>query len=635
MILLQLNNIIKSFAGNTLFQDIQIEVKSKDRIAIVGRNGVGKSTLLKIITGEIPYDEGEIYQPKHMKIGYLAQHNEVTSSKTVWEEMLTVFEHLQTEEKELTAFAEKIEQMSLQGTYDENVIHEYSIRQDRFAEDGGYRYESDTRGVLIGLGFLEEDFSLTINDLSGGQKTRLALGKLLLQQPDLLILDEPTNHLDIATLTWLENYLTNYPGAIVIVSHDRYFLDKIVNIVYEIAHKRTTKYHGTYSEFLQQKAANYERDMKQYEKQQQEIKNMEDFIQRNIARASTTKRAQSRRKQLEKMTKLDRPPGDEASANFSFHVRKTSGNDVLKVDNYSFTHDGEIIPLFSKINLHINRGERIALIGENGIGKTTLLKAILTEQNQITHGSNVEIGYYAQEQEKLSEAKTILAEVWDDFPEKPEQEIRTILGNFLFSKDDVLKPIHTLSGGEKARVALAKLMLERANFLLLDEPTNHLDVMSKEVLENALLHYEGTILFISHDRYFINKIADNIAELTKDGLKIYLGDYDYYMEKKLEEAEIKKLEATKTTTKQNVKQAEMSFTEQKKSQSEKRKRERQISQIEADIEAYEERIYTLEVEMTKPEIFQNHEKLLDLTNETDALKRELEQLMDKWEALHG
>src|SRR5690625_3697915 len=335
MILLQLNNILKAFGGTALFQDIQLEVKSNDRIAIVGRNGVGKSTLLKIMTGEIPYDQGEIYQPKNIQFGYLAQHNDLTSTKTIWDEMLTVFEHLQIEEKELEAFALNIQQMSHHESYDEKLIHEYSKRQDEFADQCGYRYESDTKGVLIGLGFLEEDFGLYVNDLSGGQKTRLALGKLLLQKPDLLILDEPTNHLDIATLTWLENYLTSYPGAIVIVSHDRYFLDKIVQIVYEIAHQQRSKYHGSYSKFLEQKALNYDRDLKQFEKQQQEIKSMEDFVQRNIARASTTKRAQSRRKQLERMTKLDRPLGEETSANFSFEVNRSSGNDVIHVEDFS------------------------------------------------------------------------------------------------------------------------------------------------------------------------------------------------------------------------------------------------------------------------------------------------------------
>lgn len=630
MILMQINNLIKSFGGTTLFQNIQLEVKSDDRIAIVGRNGAGKSTLLKIMTGEIPYDDGEIFKPKDMEVGYLAQHNDIHSNKTIWDEMLTVFADLQREEEELEQFTKRIEQ----GHYDDKLLHEYSAKQEQFADLGGYRYESDVKGVLIGLGFTEADFNLSISELSGGQKTRIALGKLLLQEPDMLILDEPTNHLDITTLTWLENYLVSYPGAIVIVSHDRYFLDKIVNIVYEIAHQQSTKYHGTYSNFLVQKAANYEQDLKQYEKQQKEIKDMEDFVARNIARASTTKRAQSRRKQLEKMTKLDKPLGEEASANFSFEVSRSSGNDVIQVEDYSFTHKGEDTPLFSNINFTVHRGERIALIGENGIGKTTLLKALLHEQPNIRLGSNVQIGYYAQEQEKLNQANTVLEEVWDDFPDKTEQKIRTVLGNFLFSGEDVLKHIHTLSGGERARVALAKLMLQQANFLLLDEPTNHLDVMSKEVLENALQYFEGTILFVSHDRYFINKIADKIAELSTDGLRMYLGDYDYYVEKKIEEAEIKKLESKEDVVEKPDKQVNMSFAEQKRIQSEQRKKEREIAQIEDDIESYEEQIEQLELEMTQPEVLQNHERLIELTEESSKLKEQVEVLMEKWSSLH-
>lgn len=634
MILMQINNLIKSFGGSVLFQNIQLEVKSNDRIAIVGRNGAGKSTLLKIMTGDIPYDEGEFYHPKEMQIGYLAQHNDIHSSKTIWDEMLTVFADLQQEEEALHTFTEKIEQTSDQGNYDEKLVHEYSARQEQFAERGGYRYKSDVKGVLIGLGFSEAAFDLSISELSGGQKTRIALGKLLLQQPDVLILDEPTNHLDITTLTWLENYLISYPGAIVIVSHDRYFLDKIVNIVYEIAHQQSTKYHGTYSAFLEQKSANYERDLKQYEKQQKEIKDMEDFVQRNIARASTTKRAQSRRKQLEKMTKLDHPLGEESSANFSFEVNRSSGNDVVHVEDYSFTHEGEQEPLFSNINFIIYRGERIALIGKNGVGKTTLLKAILEDQPGIRHGSNVQIGYYAQEQEKLDASNTVLGEVWDDFPDKTEQAIRTTLGNFLFSGEDVLKHIHTLSGGEKARVALAKLMLQKANFLILDEPTNHLDVMSKEVLENALQNYEGTILFVSHDRYFINKITDKIAELSTDGLTIYLGNYNYYVDKKTEEAEIEKLENEEKLEEKPEKQENLSFTEQKRLQSEQRKKDRQIEQIETNIESHEEKITALELEMTKPEVFQDHERLMELTNESNLIKEELEVLMEEWASLH-
>lgn len=634
MIVMQLNNIVKSFAGQTILNDINIEVKDRDRIAIVGRNGAGKSTLLKIMTGASTYDSGNIFKMKEIEIGYLAQHNNLDFTHTLWDEMLTIFTELMVEEKELGQLAEQIEKNSAGETYDEKLINEYSKRQEKFEQAGGYRYKSDAKGVLLGLGFSQADFDLHISDLSGGQKTRIALGKLLLHQPGLLILDEPTNHLDIATLTWLENYLTNYTGAIVIVSHDRYFLDKIVTVVYDITHKKAFKYFGTYTQFLEKKAENYTRDVKMYEKQQQEMKEMEDFVQRNIARASTTKRAQSRRKKLEKMDKLDRPLGDESSASFSFQVAKTSGNDVLFVDDYAYTYEGESAPLFTGATFSIHRGEHVALIGENGVGKTTLLRAIMQNNSEkIKLGTNVQIGYYAQEQEKLTDAKTVLNEVWDDFPNKTEQEIRTILGNFLFSGDDVLKHIYTLSGGEKARVALAKLMLQQANFLILDEPTNHLDLVSKEVLESALVEYPGAILFVSHDRYFINKITDKIIELEPNGVTIYLGDYHYYLEKKAEQAEIERLEKTDVVV-EKQKEEQMSFKEQKKIQSEQRKIARQIEKLETDIEALEEKLETIELEMAKPDIFNDHEALFSLTKEANDIKEQIELFMEEWESLH-
>lgn len=633
MILMQLQHIVKSFAGEIVLEDINIEVKSKDRIAIVGRNGAGKSTLLKIMTGELDYDGGELFKTKDMKLGYLAQHNDLTSDYTIWDEMLTVFTELMEEEKELADIASEIEKKSADGKVAEKLINEYSRRQENFEKAGGYRYAGDIKGVLIGLGFSENDFDLCVNELSGGQKTRLSLGKLLLQKPELLILDEPTNHLDISTLTWLENYLSNYEGALLIVSHDRYFLDKIVNIVYEVAYKRTFKYYGTYTDFLKQKSLNYERNLKLYEKQQKEIKEMEEFIQRNIARASTAKRATSRRKQLEKMEKMDRPPGDESSASFSFNVAKTSGNDVLDVKDFSFCHEGETDPLFANVSFQVHRGERIALIGENGVGKTTLLRAIMADQDDITIGTNVQIGYYAQEQETLTPKSTVLDEVWDDFPHKTEQEIRTVLGNFLFSGEEADKLIHTLSGGEKARVALAKLMLKRANFLILDEPTNHLDLASKEVLESALQHFPGTILFVSHDRYFINKIADNVLELKPDGMKTYLGDYDYYIEKKAEEIEIERLEKKQSATSETPNRGQLSFAEQKKLQSEQRKKERQVAKLEQDIEQLEAKLAKLESLMTDPENFNDHEKLLELTAESNDAKEKIERLMDEWASL--
>ena len=631
MILMQLKQITKLFSGNIILHDIELEVKNKDRIAIFGRNGAGKSTLLKVMPGQIGYDEGEIYQAKDLQVGYLAQHNDLDSENTIWNEMLSVFNDLLEEERNLNLLATEIERASTAGEDVESLIKDYSQRQERFAENGGYRFKSDIKGVLTGLGFSEEEYDILIQDLSGGQKTRIALGKLLLQKPSLLILDEPTNHLDIPTLTWLENYLLNYDGAIVIVSHDRYFLDKLVTVVYEIAYQKATKYYGNYSDFLRQKAENYERNLKMYEKQQQEIDEMDDFLQRNIARESTTKRAQSRRKQLEKLERLEKPLGDESRASFSFDIAKTSGKDVLKVNNLSYTYPNEDEPLFKNVTFSIYRGERIALIGDNGVGKTTLLKAIQDDHDEIILGTNVEIGYYAQEQETLNDKNTVLEEVWDAFSNKTEQEIRTVLGNFLFSGDDVLKQIYTLSGGEKARVALAKLMLKRANFLILDEPTNHLDLTSKEVLEAALLDFPGTILFVSHDRYFINKIADKVFELTKNGITVYLGDYDYYIEKKIEQEEIEKLERAENDN--DDQKVQLSYHEQKRLQSEKRKKERRIAKLENDIEELEIKLTEIEKEMSDIAHLNNHETLLQLSNEADQIREKIDQLMEEWTEL--
>ena len=637
MILMQLNGISKSFGAEEILSNIKIEIKDKDRIAIVGRNGAGKSTLLKIMAQELSYDEGEFFQPKDLTFGYLSQHMTLESGKTIWDEMLEVFSHLKSLEKQLRALEKEMEKASeLSGEEYDKVLKEYDKLQLAYQTDGGYTYESDIRAVLSGLNFESFDYDTPIAELSGGQKTRLALGKLLLQKPQLLILDEPTNHLDIDTLSWLENYLVSYPGAIVIVSHDRYFLDKTVSIVYEISRHKTRKYHGSYSKYLEQKALNYEQELKEFEKQQTEIKKMEDFIQRNIVRASTTKRAQSRRKQLEKMERLDRPLGDESSASFSFQINRRSGNDVLKVEELSLRYEKEVDPIFSNIRLDINRGDRIALVGPNGVGKTTLLKAILgrlqTEKGNIQLGTNVQIGYYDQEQADLNSTKTILQELWDDYPTINEKDIRTVLGNFLFSGDDVLKQVHTLSGGEKARLALAKLKMQQANFLIMDEPTNHLDIDSKEVLEAALIDFPGTILFVSHDRYFINKIADQVAEMERDGITIYLGDYDYYLEKKEEEAEIERLKQEKETT-STSETKKLSYKEGKQLQSEKRKVQRRISELEEMIEHQELDIAQIEEEMTKPEVYQDHEKSLELTETVNKLKYEIEQLIEEWTAL--
>lgn len=638
MILMQVNNVVKRFGAETILAHIKLEIQSNDRIAIVGRNGAGKSTLLKIMAGILSYDEGEIHRPKDVTLGYLDQNSGLETTNSIWQEMLSVFSTLIEEEKVLRSLEAQMGDPAIieDETRYNQLLSQYDTRQQAFKINGGYQYESEIRSVLHGLHFEHYDFETAISELSGGQKTRLALGKLLLSKPAILILDEPTNHLDIETLTWLENYLNNYSGAVVIVSHDRYFLDKTVTMVYEISRQRSKKFHGNYSKYLDQKALDYEREIKVFDKQQGEIKKLEDFVQKNLVRASTTKRAQSRRKQLEKIDRFDRPKGDESSANFSFDITKRSGNDVLKVNDLAFRYQEDEQNVFSNINFNVIRNDRIALVGPNGVGKTTLLKIILGALKQVSGtvkiGASVQIGYYDQEQAKLHSNKTALMELWDEYPTVNEKDIRTVLGNFLFTGDDVLKPVSALSGGEKARLALSKLMMEKANLLILDEPTNHLDLDSKEVLEAALLGFPGTIIFVSHDRYFINEIATQVIEQQPTGATVYLGDYDYYVEKKQEMLELAEWDAkdepveTSNPTKTN-------FHVDKQKKQQDRKRARRISEIEEKIESLEAKTAENEALLCKPEIFQDHEKALALTDENNNGSREIEQLMEEWEHL--
>ncbi|MCM3729691.1 ABC-F family ATP-binding cassette domain-containing protein [Neobacillus cucumis] len=620
-----------------MLSNIKLELQTRDRVALVGRNGAGKSTLLKIIAGHLSHDGGEIIKPKDVTIGYLAQNTGLESNLSIWDEMLTVFEPLRLMEKSLRKLEEQMADPTIfvDSTKYERILKEYDLLQVKFKEQGGYQYEADIRSVLYGLNF--HDNSLMIASLSGGQKTRLALGKLLLTRPDILILDEPTNHLDIDTLSWLEQYLQGYDGAILIVSHDRYFLDKVVTQVYEVSRKQIQRFTGNYSAYLDQKAANYERDMKLYEKQQQEVASLQDFIHRNLARASTTKRAQSRRKKLEKMEIMDRPLGDEKSATFSFEIEKQSGNDVLTVESLAVGYEGKKVS--EDISFRAYRGESIALVGPNGIGKSTLLKTIIKKlpalAGSVRYGTNLALGYYDQEQAELTSNKRVINELWDDYPLKSEKEIRTVLGNFLFSGDDVLKIVSTLSGGEKARLALAKLMLEKANLLILDEPTNHLDLDSKEVLENALIDYPGTILFVSHDRYFINRIATKVLELSPKGSLEYLGDYDYYVEKKLEQEELAALAQRDSAKKIAEKESaeKNSYQQDKESKKLERQRKRRLEEVELRIEELEEQILEFEQQLCDPEVFQDHEKVLEINIQNEKAKNELEQLMDEWAAL--
>ncbi|KAA0543394.1 ABC-F family ATP-binding cassette domain-containing protein [Bacillus sp. BGMRC 2118] len=639
MILLQCNGISKYYGSEPILTNIKLEVQSKDRIALVGRNGAGKSTLLKIIAGIISKDGGEIIKPKDVTIGYLAQHTGLETTLSIWDEMLTVFSHLRSQEEELRKMESQMGDPDLIADTSryERLLKEYDLLQELFKQSGGYQYESDIRSVIHGLGFAQFDYSTPISTLSGGQKTRLALGKLLLTKPDLLILDEPTNHLDMDTLAWLEQYLSSYPGAILIVSHDRYFLDKVVNQVYEISRTSISKYHGNYSRYLVQKAENYERDLRQFEKQQDEVAKLKDFIQKNIARASTTKRAQSRRKQLERMELMDRPSGDEKSASFHFGIEKQSGNDVIKVNDVALSYDN-VKATIQHITFILQRGDSAALIGPNGIGKSTLLKGIMNKitphTGSIQFGSNVTIGYYDQEQANLKSTKRVLNELWDDYPLLPEKDIRTVLGNFLFSGDDVLKEVSTLSGGEKARLALAKLMMQKANLLILDEPTNHLDLDSKEVLENALIDYPGTILFVSHDRYFINRISTRVLELTPDAVTNYLGDYDYYLEKKqmlieLEELEVKE----KGIVEKSINEEKRSFEEEKELKRLERSRKRRIEEIEVEIAVLEDQISSNDEKLCDPEVYQDHELVQKLNNDNQQANEKLENLMEEWEQL--
>jgi ATP-binding cassette, subfamily F, member 3 len=635
LILLQVNQIVKSFGADVILSNIKLEIQNRDRIALVGRNGAGKSTLLKIISGQLSYDSGEIIKPKEVSIGYLAQHTGLESGLSIWEEMLSVFDGLRKMEQDLRKLEQEMADPSVYENQDKynRILKDYDTIQVKFKESGGYQFEADIRSVLHGLNFAGFDYNTPISTLSGGQKTRLALGKLLLTKPDILILDEPTNHLDIDTLSWLELYLQGYEGAILIVSHDRYFLDKVVNQVYEVSRTNSKKYHGNYSQFLEMKAEMYEREIKQYERQQEEVAKLQDFIQKNIARASTTKLAQSRRKKLERMDLMDRPQGDEKSATFSFTIDRQSGNDVLKVNDMAIGYEDDVIS--SSINMTMSKGDSVALVGPNGVGKSTLLKTLIKRLQPIngsfSFGSNVSIGYYDQEQAELSSNKTVLNELWDEYPLKDEKEIRTVLGNFLFSGEDVLKPVTTLSGGEKARLALSKLMLQKANLLILDEPTNHLDLDSKEVLESALIEYPGTILFVSHDRYFINRIATKVVELSPTKATVFLGDYDYYLQKKNEILELAKLEESKhVQSRTPVKTEKQHYQQDKEAKKRERQRRRRVEELEMLMEELEGTIGSIETELCDPDVFQDHEKVTKLNEELEAARQSLEEYMEEW-----
>ena len=620
MILLQVQQVARYFGADTLFENVSLDVSDNSRIALVGRNGVGKSTLLKMIIGNESPDAGQITKKKGLTIGYLAQNTGLESDKTIYAEMLSVFERLQIMEKNLHEMEAKIADPGADHSSSaySQLLNQYDQLLHDFEEQNGYGYEAEVRSVLHGFHFEQEDYDRKISSLSGGQKTRLALAKLLLEQRDLLILDEPTNHLDIDTLTWLEGYVQNYKGALLIVSHDRYFLDRIVNEVYEISHHHSSYYKGNYSAYIDQKAERLRQDWKNYEKQQAEISKLEDFVNKNLVRASTTKRAQSRRKQLEKMERLERPEGDEKGPHFKFTADSQSGNIVLTVKDAAIGYDGRIIS--SPINIDLRKNQVMAIVGPNGIGKSTLLKSVLGQipfvKGSSEFGTNVKVGYYDQEQHNLHDKKTVLNELWDDHPTTPEKDIRSILGSFLFIGDDVSKVVHNLSGGEKARLLLTKLAMKHDNFLILDEPTNHLDIDSKEVLENAVMDFNGTVLFVSHDRYFINKVATCVLEIAPQGSTLYLGDYDYYLEKKAEQEEIAAAKSTAETPIENspkeVSTGKVNYQQGKERQKQERRLKRSVEEFEQLVEKLDAQKNDLENQMSSPENYNDLEKMGEL-----------------------
>ena len=629
MIILQANKIERSFAGEVLFDNINLQVDERDRIALVGKNGAGKSTLLKILVGEEEPTSGEINKKKDISLSYLAQDSRFESENTIYDEMLHVFDDLRRTEKQLRQM--ELEMGEKSGEDLNKLMSDYDRLSENFRQAGGFTYEADIRAILNGFKFDESMWQMKIAELSGGQNTRLALAKMLLEKPNLLVLDEPTNHLDIETIAWLENYLVNYSGALIIVSHDRYFLDKVATITLDLTKHSLDRYVGNYSRFVELKEQKLATEAKNYEKQQKEIAALEDFVNRNLVRASTTKRAQSRRKQLEKMERLDKPEAGKKSANMTFQSKKTSGNVVLTVENAAIGYDGEI--LSEPINLDLRKMNAVAIVGPNGIGKSTFIKSIVDQipfiKGEKRFGANVEVGYYDQTQSKLTPSNTVLDELWNDFKLTPEVEIRNRLGAFLFSGDDVKKSVGMLSGGEKARLLLAKLSMENNNFLILDEPTNHLDIDSKEVLENALIDFDGTLLFVSHDRYFINRVATHVLELSENGSTLYLGDYDYYVEKK---AEVEMTQAEEASTSNQAKEASPvnDYQAQKESQKEVRKLMRQIESLEAEIEELESQSQAISEQMLETN---DADKLMELQAELDKISHRQESAMLEWEEL--
>lgn len=631
MIIAQAQDLEQRFGGNTIFSNISFSVPDNARIGLVGPNGAGKTTLLKIMTGQQEPTSGQFTINKGLKVGYIAQENALDEDKTIWDEMLTVFDNLIEKNKRITKMQEQI----AEHPEDEDLLKRYDQLAYDFEQEGGFTYQAEIKSILNGFNFKENTWQKVIGTLSGGEKTRLAFVKLLLQKPPVLLLDEPTNYLDLDTLDWLEAFLKNYQGAIITVSHDQYFLDHLANQIFELNFGKLTTFKGNYSQYVKERELMNNQQEAAYEKQQEKIKKEEEFIQKNLVRASTTKRAQSRRKALDKMERI-KPPKHKQKVRINFTSDRPSGKEVLIAKNLTIGYPDKT--MVSDIDFQVNKNDRVAIIGPNGIGKSTLLKTIMKKlepkDGSIKYGASLDIGYYDQELQSLDPSKTVLDTIWDRHKTMPEKDVRSILASFLFTAEDIDKTVGQLSGGQKARLTLTVLSLEKDNFLLMDEPTNHLDIEAKEVLEQALDNYDGTLLFVSHDRYFINELANKIISVRDGHAKIYNGNYSYYLDEKAKQAaavQEAKAEQTKSTTSANQNQGKLSYQEQKARDSQKRKLERAVSDAEARIEKLENEEQEIQTKMANPDIAASFEKLGPLQEKLSAVQEQLDQANTDWE----